>query len=81
MQQDPPSKSYFKDYILTNIAVFYEKELRNMAIKNSQMKYFNVSLSRLSGRLHPAASWVSLAQEVAKIGVVFSEDLLVMILA
>ena len=66
MLQDPPSKAHFKNYILTKITVFHEKELRNMATNNSKIEYFNVPLFGLLGRVHKALSGVSTAQEVSK---------------
>ena len=54
LQRDPPEKSQYKKYTSDKINTFYEKELRQAASQNSRMKYFNVSLFGLSGRLHHA---------------------------
>ena len=44
IQQDPPLKSHFKNYIQTKITVFHEREFRLMATSNSQMRYLNECL-------------------------------------
>ena len=54
LQRDPPNKSQYKQYISDKINIFHETELRLAAAKNSKMKYLNVSLHGLTGRLHPA---------------------------
>ena len=61
---DPISKSCFRQYILTKITVFHEKELRSLAISNSKMKYFNVSMLGLNNRSHPSLSGVTTQNEV-----------------
>ena len=53
MKQSPPSKTSFKEYILTKITAFHESELRNSAENNSKMKYLNVATTGLRGRHHP----------------------------
>ena len=54
LRRDPPLKSTYKEYVMTKISSFHERELRDMAYENSCMTYFNVSLLGLRGRLHPA---------------------------
>ena len=61
-----PTKESFKELIDTKVSVFYENELRNLAAKNSCMKFFNVSLIGLRGRHHPALSNISTTHEVKK---------------
>ena len=52
--RDPPSKTSYKQYVITKITCFHEQQLRNIAANNSQMKYFNVSVLGLTGRIYPA---------------------------
>ena len=54
--KDPPTKSQYKELVLTKITSYYEKILRQSASCNSQMKYLNVSTMGLRGRYHPALS-------------------------
>ena len=42
--RDPPTKSYFKEYIKCKILIFHENELRRKSSENIRMKYFNVTL-------------------------------------
>ena len=64
LRRSPPSKSLYKKHVLTKITAFHEKELRKDALKNDKMRYFDVSLIGLNGRLHPAASNVSTSHNV-----------------
>ena len=64
LAKDPPSQSQFKEQIITRITAFYEKELRIEASHNSCMEYFNVSVSGLRGRHHPALSNMITTDEV-----------------
>ena len=64
IRRDPPTKSIYKEYVLTKISSFHETELRNMAYENSCMKYFNVSIFGLRGRIHPAIRNINNTNEV-----------------
>ena len=66
LNRDPPSKSQYKELILTKISAFHEKELRKAATQNSQMSYLNVSLTGLRGKLHPAITNVFTSHAVKK---------------
>ena len=63
---DAPSKSSFKELILTKISAHYEKDLRNKAKENSRMNFLNVSLMSLRGRCHNALSNIVTSHEVKK---------------
>jgi hypothetical protein len=67
LQRDPPSKSTFKETVLTKISAFHENELRSKARDNDYMKYLNVSLSGLRGRHHPSLSNIITTEEVRKL--------------
>ena len=54
LQQHPPTKSAWKEYIWTKITVLAEKSLRDKASDNSKMEFLNVKLLGLCGRPHPA---------------------------
>ena len=56
LARDPPTKSFYKEYIATKITAYYENMLRQSANKNSLMTYLNVSTTGLRGRHHPALS-------------------------
>ena len=56
LNRDPPSKSFYKEYIATKITSYHEKLLRRSANSNSQMSYLNVATRGLRGRHHPALS-------------------------
>ena len=58
IEQKPPYKTHFKDYIITKITAYHEKQLRMDSIKNSKMTYFNVNVKGLNGRVHPALSGI-----------------------
>ena len=64
LRRDPPTKSVYKEYVATKITAFYESELRQSASENSCMKYFNVSLTGLRGRAHPAILNVNSVKQV-----------------
>ena len=65
--RDPPSKSEYKETVLTHILAFHEKELRSLAASNSKMKYLNVSLAGLRGKHHPSLSNLITTEEVRKL--------------
>ena len=65
--RDPPSKSEYKEAVLTKILAFHEKELRNLAATNSKMNYLNVSLAGLRGKHHPSLSNLITTEEVRKL--------------
>ena len=52
---------------MTKITAFHEKEMRKKASKNEFMKYFNVSLFGLRGKLHPAVTNIYTAHSVKKV--------------
>ena len=66
LSSDPPPKSIFKEQVLTKITSFHERELREAAAANSQMRYLNVSVLGLRGRLHPSITNVSTTHAVKK---------------
>jgi hypothetical protein len=66
LKSDPPSKSQYKENILTKMCAYYEKNLRTKAESNSLMQYLNVSLTGLRGRHHPALAYTIATQEVQK---------------
>ena len=67
LQRDPPSKSQFKEDILTKVTVFHETELRNLAKNNSRMEYMNVNLIGLRGKHHPSLANIVTVEEVKKL--------------
>ena len=67
MLRDPPSKSQYKETVLTKILAFHEMELRSLAAENSKMKYLNVSLIGLRGKHHPSLSSIITTEEVRKL--------------
>ena len=66
MQKDPPSKSLYKEGVMTKICAYHEKDLREKASSNSRMTYLNVSLSSLRGRPHPSLDGILTSHEVKK---------------
>ena len=64
LNQNPPSKTSYKEYVITKITSFHERELRNDASSNSLMPYFNVNTLGLKGRLHPAVTNVTTTHNV-----------------
>ena len=66
LTRDPPKKSEYKEHILTKITAFHEKELRDKARSNENMKFLNVSLSGLRGRHHPVLSNLLTTYDVQK---------------
>ena len=66
LQSDPPSKSYYKEYIHTKIAAYFETYMRDKASKSSSMKYLNVSLMGLRGKRYPALSDIVTTHEVKR---------------
>ena len=67
LAEDPPSRSEYKEYILTKITSFHEKELRQEAMTNSCMKFLHVDLTGLRGKHHPAIANIKTTAEVAKL--------------
>ena len=61
---DPPPKHIYMENVKIKILAFYEKYLRTNAIKNSRMKYFNVSTIGLTGKIHPSVAGVMTTNEV-----------------
>ena len=66
LESSPPNKNTYKEYVITKITAFHEREVRLLAQDNSAMKYLNVSLLGLRGRLHPAITGVTTTHEVKK---------------
>ena len=66
LNNEPPNKSYFKEFVLTKVCAYHENNLRQMAVQNSRMKYLNVSLLSLRGKSHPALSNIVTIQDVRK---------------
>ena len=67
LSSDPPSKSEYKEYVMTKITSYYEQELREAASTNSCMNYLHVGLTGLRGKHHPAISNIKTTTEVAKL--------------
>ena len=66
LQSDPPSKSYYKEYIHTKIAAYFENYMKDKAYKSSSMQYLNVSLAGLRAKRHPALSGIVTTHEVKR---------------
>ena len=66
LYRDPPTKSQYREYVLTKITAYYENELRQEAITNSCMEYLNVGLIGLRGKHHPAIANIVTPMEVQK---------------
>ena len=64
LNSDPMSKESFKEMISTRIVSYFEGEMRDKSLNNSQMRYLNVSISGLSGAHHPAISGVTTLTDV-----------------
>ena len=67
LSKAPPSKSSFKELVMTKIAAFHENELKKAAKSNSKMKFFNVSLSSLRGQHHPCLYNIVTTNDVRKL--------------
>ena len=67
LQQQPPTKSAWKEYTWTKIIVLTENSLRAKATNNSKMEYLNVQLAGLSGRPHPALTSVTTTRDIPKL--------------
>ena len=67
LQQQPPTKSAWKEYTWTKIIVLTESSLRAKARNNSRMEYLNVQLAGLSGRPHPALTSVTTTRDIPKL--------------
>ena len=66
LENDPPSKQEFKEYIQTKISVYFENYLREKSKNSISMKYLNVSLTGLRGKKHPALYGIFTTHEVKK---------------
>ena len=66
LSRDPPSRSEYKEYVLTKITAHYEHELREAAKTNSCMKFLNVGLIGLRGKHHPALKNIKTTEQVKK---------------
>ena len=67
LQRDPPSKSEYREYVLTKITAFYEKYLRDLARENSCMQFLHVDMTGLRGKHHPAIADIKSTAEVQKL--------------
>ena len=65
MYKDAPSKSNFKNNVITRIRAFHEQDLRKNA-DSEKLKYLNTSVLGLSGRHHPALSGIITVNHVKK---------------
>ena len=66
LQRDPPTRSEYKEYVLTKITSYYERELRDDAITNRCMEYLNVGMIGLRGKHHPAITNIVTPMKVQK---------------
>ena len=66
LKSTPQNKSTFKELVHTKICSYYEKELREMAARNSRMEFFNVSLTSLRGSCHQAIRNILTTYDVKK---------------
>ena len=60
---DPPSKSEYKEFVLTKITAHYERALRHDTCNNSCM---DMDMTGLRGKHHPAIANIKTTVEVAK---------------
>ena len=67
LRRDPPARSEFREYVLTKITAFHEKQLRGLARNNSCMDFLHVDLTGLRGRHHPAITNIKTTDEVQKL--------------
>ena len=67
MKNPVPGKETFMEEVKTKISAFHECQLRQQALENSVMKFFNVSLIGLRGRLHYCLLDVDDSRKVALI--------------
>ena len=63
LEREAPTKSDYKDTVMSKITAFHEHELRMKAGENEYMKYLNVNLS---GKHHPCLSGIITTEEVRK---------------
>ena len=66
LRRDPPARSEYREYVLTKITAYHEKQLRSLARDNSCMDYLHVELTGLRGRHHPAIVNIKTTEEVQK---------------
>ena len=66
LEQDPPLKSQYKEYIQNKITSYHENVQKESAKNSRSLKYFNVSLFNLKGRSHPAIQNVFTPEDVKK---------------
>ena len=58
------SKQRWKDHTKAAVISYHEGVLRQKAIGNIKLQFFNVQVTGLSGKLHPALSWVLTTRDV-----------------
>ena len=64
MDTPPWSKDTWKDYTKAAVTSYHEAKLRQKAAGNMKLQFLNVQITGLSGRLHPALSWVLTTRDV-----------------
>ena len=67
LKRDPPSKSEYREHILTKVTAYHEGELRCLAARNSKMEFMNVSLTGLRGKQHPSLANIVTVEDVKKL--------------
>ena len=67
MQQPAMSKSAWKTLVTTRVTAYHEAQLRQIALKNSNLTYLNVQLLGLNGRPHPAILNIAETREAFKL--------------
>jgi hypothetical protein len=66
LNRDPPTKSYWKEFIATKITAYFEHNLRVKAESNSKMEFLNTISCGLRGRRHPSLSQMTTTWDVRK---------------
>ena len=61
------SKLDWNTLVRTKVTAWHERQLRELSVKNSKMRYLNVQLSGLSGRLHPVLHNIFTTQDAKKL--------------
>ena len=60
------SKQRWKDHTQEKVLAYHEAILRKKALSNSKLRFLNVQLSGLSGRIHPTLSGINTTQDVVR---------------
>ena len=61
------NKDYWKTLINTRITIYHEKQLRDLALSNSKMRFLNVQATGLTGCQHIALHNILTTQDVIKL--------------